>query len=342
MRAFLILVFLLTGFHGESEPVRIEWSGAFARQLSEYDLFADVATQSPGEGLVAYDLITPLFTDYADKHRFVYVPEGLAAQYDDYDAFSFPIGSALVKTFSYPGEDGEERRLIETRLLVHTKEKGWVGAAYVWNEAQTDAQLKVAGARIPLRWVDADGNTKATDYLVPNMNQCKHCHAGTGTMLPIGPKARNLNHTFEGHDQLAMWAELGILEGAPASDVAPRVARWDDTDAPVDLRAKAYLDINCAHCHNPRGLAGTTRLDLTYAQEDMEQRGVYYRPTAAGNASRGRYYAIVPGNPEASFLLYRLRSTESNIRMPETGRTMVHVEGARLIEEWIESLGDHE
>ena len=340
MRVGIAVVALLSALSTFANDWTLEWSGKFERKISAYDLFENTVEQIPREGLVAYTLITPLFTDYADKHRFVYLPPGTAATYHDYDAFTFPVGTALVKTFSYHDRDSDTRTLIETRLMFNTAEKGWVGASYVWNEEQTDADLKVAGKRIPLRWTDVNGDVHATDDLVPNMNQCNHCHAGTGTTLPIGPKARNINREFNGMNQIDHWTAIGILEGAPKSAEVPRVVPWDDESYPVDLRAKAYLDINCAHCHNTNGLAGSTRLDLTYAQEDMQQRGVYYRPTAAGNASRGRYYAIVPGNPEASFLLYRLRSTESNIRMPETGRTLVHKQGAQLIEEWIRSLGD--
>ena len=163
-------------------------------------------------------------------------------------------------------------------------------------------------------------------------------------MGPLGLKARNLNMDYNDGDeivnQLVQWTDMGFLKSAPAIDELPSVVPWDDSESPIALRAKGYLDVNCAHCHNPHGLAGSTRLDLTYAQEDMQQRGVYYRPTAAGNASRGRYYAIVPGNPDASFLLYRLRSTVPNIRMPETGRTVVHHEGTKMIAEWITSLGE--
>lgn len=337
MKRAIAVIALAASALTSADTVNIQWDGRFERQLSAYNLFADAKAQTPNDGLVPYDIITPLFTDYADKHRFVYIPNGTTATYHEYEPFEFPVGSALVKTFSHPTGGGI--RLIETRLMIHAESKGWVGAAYVWNDEHTDATLKVAGARIPLRWNRDNGDVVATDYLVPNMNQCKHCHAGHGTFAPLGPKARNLNREVDGKNQLVHWRDLGILKGAADPAEAPQVAAWDDASAPVDLRAKAYLDMNCAHCHNAIGLAGSTRLDLTYAQEDLQRRGVYYRPTAAGNASRGRYYAIVPGNPEASFLLYRLRSTEPNIRMPETGRTLVHQEGARLIEKWIASMG---
>jgi hypothetical protein len=134
---------------------------------------------------------------------------------------------------------------------------------------------------------------------------------------------------------------MGILRGAPASAEAPRLAVWDDpATGTIEQRALTYLDINCAHCHNPAGLAGPTLLNFTLDQALVDRPGVYHRPTAAGNASRGRNFAIVPGNPDASFLLTRISSTHAFIRMPQIGRTIVHDEGVALIREWILSLGD--
>src|SRR5690606_30232616 len=107
-----------------------------------------------------------------------------------------------------------------------------------------------------------------------------------------------------------------ILTGLPNSSnnenaVAglPHVPAMDDATAPLALRANAYLDINCAHCHNPNGLASITRLDLRWMQDDPLMRGILKRPTSAGPASADHYYAIQPGRPEDSFLLTRLSST---------------------------------
>jgi len=325
-----------------AESANIHWDGRFEMSISAYSLFADNEQQIPNEGLFPYDIITPLFTDYAEKDRFLFLPKGTSMTYREYAPFDFPIGAALVKTFSYPKDFRQPelgRRLIETRLLLHT-ENGWKGAAYVWNEDHSDAKLKVAGAVIDVEWFHHDGTPKGTQYLVPNMNQCKHCHRGTGTTLPIGPTARQLNRPYlNSKSQLNDWVEKKILNEKPDPEHIPKIAQWENVDEfNVADRALAYIDINCAHCHNPTGLASYTRLDLTYTQADPHRRGVMKKPTAAGNSSRGRFFAIVPGDPEASFLLHRLKSTEPHIRMPQTGRTMVHEEGVLLIAEWIKSL----
>ncbi len=325
--------------------VHIEWSGEFPRAISGFNLFADPVAQIPNAGLYAFDINTPLFSDYAVKDRFIYLPEGAVMTYREDEPFDLPVGTALVKSFSYPRDfrdPSKGRRLIETRLLIHAPE-GWVGAAYVWNDDATEATLKVAGKTVPVDWTDAQGVPRHTDYLVPNMNQCKYCHRGFGQTEPLGLRARQVNRTSPSVDgspnQLAHWSALGILKGAPAPEQAPRNAVWNDpATGTLEERALGYLDANCAHCHNSKGLAGPTLLNFTLDQALIHRPGVYHRPTAAGNASRGRNYAIVPGNPDASFLLTRLGSTHAFIRMPQIGRTVVHDEGVELIKEWILSL----
>jgi hypothetical protein len=131
---------------------------------------------------------------------------------------------------------------------------------------------------------------------------------------------------------------VGTLKGVPSPDDVPRAPAWDDASIPAEMRARTYLDVNCAHCHNPAGLASHTQLDLRYTQDDPTHRGILKRPTSAGRASANMYFAIVPGRPDASFLLHRLESAEPAVRMPQIGRTMPHDEGVALIREWIASL----
>lgn len=336
---------LVSTLHHTQVDAQLNWSGTFDRQLSTYNIFKDAPAQLAADSFVPYDVITPLFSDYADKHRFIHIPDGTSMTYDPESAFEMPIGSALVKTFSYPIDaryPEQGRRLIETRLMVHT-ENGWTGAAYVWNEAQTEATLKVAGAEIAVDWIDADGYCRSIKYLVPDMNQCKNCHRDTtGKMQPIGIKARHLNRDFSYPDpsanQLLTWSKMKILKGAPEPESIPALARWDDPSAPLADRAMSYLEVNCAHCHNPAGLSSHTGLDLRWVQDDAGLRGVMRRPTAAGNAARGRYFAIVPGDPDASFLIHRIRSERPDVRMPPVGRTIVDAEGAQLLADWVKSL----
>jgi uncharacterized repeat protein (TIGR03806 family) len=328
-------------------PVVPVSSGPFEK-LSRYRLFeGNPAEQVPAEGVIPYDLNSALFSDYAEKLRFVKLPPGTHAAYHESDAFEFPIGTVIAKTFAYPRDardPSQGRRLIETRIL-RREPDGWVALPYVWDAAQAEATLDVAGDAVDVRWIHVDGRERANSYIIPNVNQCKGCHKAGELMTPIGPKARHLNRDFAYRDgtenQLAHWSRLGVLDGAPAPDRSPRLAAWDDPKGgTLDDRARAWLEINCAHCHNPRGPARNTGLDLMAAQRNPALFGVNKPPVAAGIGSGGRMVDIVPGRPDESILVYRIASTHPGVMMPELGKRLVHEEGVALVRDWIAGMAD--
>lgn len=232
----------------------------FLNNLSEYNLFKGaLADHDPAEGVVAYSLNSPLFTDYAIKSRFIKLPKGTSVPYNAEDVFEFPVGTIIAKSFAHDidmTDPSRGRRLIETRILLRQKQ-GWIGLPYVWNEEQTEATLSVTGANIEVGKVLTDGSLHKVSHLVPNMNDCKRCHVD---QKPIGPKARFLNGDFAYEhgveNQLEYWSRSGILDNAPKPDVAPRLAIWnDESSGTLDERARSWLEINCAHCHSPDGPA---------------------------------------------------------------------------------------
>lgn len=314
-----------------------------APKLADYRLFRDAGGRQPN-GLTPYALNTPLFSDYAEKFRFLYLPPGTQARYRADGVLDFPVGSALVKTFAYPADlrrPDEKVRYLETRLLIRKRE-GWTALAYVWNADQTEAVLKRAGARFEVSFTDTHGQVRQVDYGVPNQNQCKECHQLDRTLEPVGPKARNLNGDYpyaEGREnQLAHWSRLGLLTGAPKPEDAPRAARWDDPAEPLEARARAYLDANCAHCHNPRAVASNSGLFLNLEETRPAALGVGKGPVAAGRGSGGLKVSIEPGHPEASILAYRMASNEPGVMMPELGRSLTHEEGVALIRDYIAGM----
>ena len=323
-----------------------------------------------GEGVTAYDLNTALFSDYALKLRTVWIPEGAGpAAYDAREAFAFPVGTVITKTFYYPaGEGGFDEvvrtreallhfdgsaldlsgvRLIETRVLVH-REGGWDAAAYVWDEAQRSARLSRTGDFIDLPLVDASGAREAFSYLVPNVNQCANCHetdTAEGGIRPIGPKARHLNRDFDyagtRANQLERWRELGLLEGGPAADEAPANLAWNGEmplPAMIEPAARGYLDVNCAHCHSRTGPADTSGLFLEPWEPVGPNLGLCKPPIAAGRGTGGRLYSIVPGDAHASILVHRMESDRADIMMPELGRALVDTEGVALVAAWIDQM----
>ncbi|MGA3205304.1 MAG: hypothetical protein ABSF12_22640, partial [Bryobacteraceae bacterium] len=147
------------------------------------------------------------------------------------------------------------------------------------------------------------------------------------------PKARHLNRD----NQLAYWTQIGYLQGAPAQ--APKQPVWDDpATGSLAERARAYLEVNCAHCHSPGGSASNTGLYLTDLETDPMRIGFCKTPVAAGKASADMLFDAIRGHPELSILVHRMASDEPKIMMPEIGRTIVHHEGVELIRSWLASL----
>lgn len=315
-------------------------------KLTDYGFFdGNPANQRPVAGVVPYALNTPLFTDYAEKLRFVKLPAGQPVAYNDTAVLAFPVGTTLIKTFYYPADfrdPSKGRRLIETRLLVHQPE-GWKALDYVWNDEQTDAFLEVAGDTKMVSYIDQDGKSHQQAYVIPNLNQCKGCHNRNELMTPIGPSVRQLNGELgygqSKENQLVHWKQTAMLTGMPPLVNCPKAPVWNDTKTgSLNDRARIWLDINCAHCHNPKGPAMTSGLNLSVSATDPTAIGLLKTPVAAGRGSGGRSYDIVPGKPDESILIYRLHSTDPGVMMPELGRKTVHAESLELLRAWITAM----
>jgi uncharacterized repeat protein (TIGR03806 family) len=323
-------------------PVQSFIAEPFPQTLSDWHLFVGQGDDlRPNQRVLPYDLNTPLFSDYAAKHRFVWMPPGTSAQYRQDQVFDFPVGTVLVKSFGFPA-DRRKEKLIETRLLVHGK-SGWVGLAYVWNEKQNEATLDLVPDPVAVRYTDVAGTQHAFTYYIPNANECKQCHENSRVMLPIGPKARNLNKDYAYADgvanQLGRWTQAGYLQGAPLPPhLAPKAAQWDAPQSgTLDDRARAYLDNNCAHCHQPGATAGYTGFDLRLTTLGLAALGVCRSPNSAGRVGT-LIYDLVPGKPEESILVARMESTRPKEMMPQIGRSVAHQEGIALVREWVRSL----
>ncbi|MGJ3234221.1 SO2930 family diheme c-type cytochrome [Marivirga sp.] len=314
-------------------------------KLSDYNFFkGDLADLAANENVHPYKLNSALFSDYAHKARFVQIPKGKSANYHSTEVMEFPVGSVLIKNFYYPNDFSKpdsERRILETRLLIH-EEKGWKALPYVWNDEQTEAFLEVAGATKSVSWRDTDGKTQKINYSIPNMNQCRSCHLKDGEIMPIGPSARQLNGDYEYAEkgemnQLEYWKAHGLLSNLPNENI-PQLVNYKNENAPLADRARAYLEINCGHCHRPEGPAKNSALHLMASVKNPAAWGVGKTPIAAGKGSGGLKYDIVPGKADQSILTYRMESTDPGIMMPELGRKMVHKEGLALVKDWINEM----
>lgn len=297
----------------------------------------------------------------------------------------FPVGTVISKTFTF--SNGEAEDIVETRLLIK-RQAGegviWAGLPYVWQteNGQRVARLAVAGASAEVSWNYLDPDPRVVDetgqrlrysgstdaYAIPQASQCITCHARESLeagAAPIGPKPRGMNRDYDYggnigvRNQLDYWCSTGLMTGCPADlSTAERLPEWNvagsSGEAPgsptdVEARTRAYLEANCAHCHTPRGVAKSTRLNLDQwirandggaavvtPRPVNRDYGICKSPVASGRGTGDRLYDIVPGDAMASIMHFRVGNADDPaIRMPPISRSVVHAEGHALIEEWI-------
>jgi uncharacterized repeat protein (TIGR03806 family) len=315
-----IPLFVLSACHPKPTGVEAHLDDHYPELLSEWKLFIGTPRElKPNQGVIPYDVNSPLFSNYASKFRTIWMPAGQSGAYDGQKVFNLPVGTILSKTFSF----GD--RHIETRLYIH-KANGWAGVTYVWNHAQSDAVLDVTPEPVPVKW-----NGMAFDYDIPNVNQCKVCHEGPEDNGPLGVTARNLNREYNystgAENQLVHWTKAGYLRSAPAPAQAPRFK--DD----LDSKARAYLDVNCGSCHVVGGRGMKSGVFLTASETNLKNLGVCKATTDTPHS-----FDIIPGKPDRSALLDRMLSTNRKIMMPDLGHSVVHKEGVDLIRQWIAAM----
>ena len=310
--------------------------------LSEYNFFVgEMSNQSPNTGVQPYDIIAHLFTDYALKKRFVWIPPGEKAHYvGDHKVLEFPVGTVIIKNFYYNNvQPSNTTRIIETRLLVR-KQEGWRFGEYVWNDDQTEAYLDLSGSYTDIEWIDENGVDRAANYRIPSDAECFTCHKNYNIASPIGPKPQNMNfdqeYTNGSANQLQKWMDLGYLEAMDPSSVST-VVDYTDINESLLERSRAYIDINCSHCHQEGSHCDYRPMRFAYSETtELINLGVCVEPNELINSDL--IYVISPGNSERSVMHFRLGSTAEEYRMPLLGRTIVHEEGLELIENWINSL----
>lgn len=363
-------------------------------RLDQYGLFQDPAEprKNPNGFGLPYDLNTILFSDYAVKYRFMFLPpDGSGkvqkATYQDhedcttlaiFDCYTatpvFPVGTVFAKTFAF--RDGGNETVVETRLLIKRQKPNgdieWVGLPYEWTtdangrpyaaltlQGDTrsvsydyddpDAQVVDAGGK-PLHY----GPGTVSAYQIPNAGGCILCHNGDDLepgSPPIGPKIRNLNKSYTYPDgstqnQLGFMQARGMIDLPDDPSKLERLPKWNvpgdsgqaaSTPADIHQRVRAFLEVNCMHCHNPAGNAQNSGLSLDSFVEPMDEgHGICKPPTAAGNAANVGNYDIQPNDSAQSILPARLASVTPGIRMPPISRTVTQTEAATLVEQWVD------
>lgn len=327
-----------------TDSLGVNWRAllsAECEKLSSYNLFYDHSDPRKGANVngVRYELNSELFTDYARKYRYLFIPDGMQAQYAEKEVFDFPVGTVLAKVFALPIDTSlPEDVIIEVRLMIH-RDAGWVGLVYVWKEDVKSAVLDLDSESIDFS-LSHNGQTYSGEYTVPSFGSCSTCHQFNEGISPIGPKARLLNKKIdvagEKINQLVYWSQEGLLQGLPEIlddvDLAPD---WRDETKSLTDRAKAYLDINCAHCHRPEGSASLSGLKMEFGRKDIDyDHGV----CNSAHGWRGGGFDIWPGDGENSSMPLRMTLSGAPDRMPPLGRSLVDVEAVELIKQWIDAM----
>lgn len=326
------------GLMGPSEATAAP-AGEPPARLSETGLYAAGSTTQIRPGIVAFAPQYPLWSDAADKRRWLRVPAGKSIDASKPDAWAFPPGTQLWKEFSHAG------RPVETRTIERLPDGTWRFATYVWREDGREADLA------PLRGTTvAVGDAPGGRYAVPSRGDCLACHGGAAVPV-LGVSALQLSpdrDPLAAHGGSARGAEVdlpglvarGWLRGLPPALMAqpPRIA----ADTPTERAALGYLHANCGHCHNRSG--NQVPLRLTLAQSVAEPRasrdaalmsavGAASRYRMPGMASDARL--VVPGDAKASVLALRMQSRQAQTQMPPLGTALPDTEGLALVARWI-------
>ncbi len=276
------------------------------RLLSETGAFADTAALAPGAGLFPFEVNAPLWSDGAQKSRWISAPG--PATFSEHEAWRFPAGTVFVKHFERDG------RRLETRFLVVGQEV--YGLTYRWRDDQKDAEL-------------IDGMEHGPDgWTFPGRDDCLRCHTPQAGWV-LGARTGQLHRG----DQLARLGKAGLVS-IPEHARLDALADPQDATAPLESRVRSYVEANCMHCHIPSG-SGRGYFDARVSTP-LADSLIIDGPVADALGVEGARI-VAPGEPAHSLLLDRLRRTDER-RMPPLAVSRTDDAAAKLIEEWIRAL----
>jgi hypothetical protein len=289
-------------------------------------LYADLATKSLAPGVREYAPAFPLWSDGADKRRWISLPAGSVIDASDPNEWVFPVDTRVWKEFSLQGVR------VETRLWHKVTSNFWVNAVYVWNQDQTAAP-RSKGGDIPL-----GGGT----YHVPTQEECEKCHRGRTEHI-LGFSAVDLGLPGATGVTLEALAAEGRLQPPPAST---HLSIGDDGTG-VAAPALGWLHANCGNtCHNGNSLATAFTAGMHLRLDPRELDG---RPTTTsaaltttvGVAVRNVNWdgvRIIPGDPQESLLYDLISQRGTGQQMPPIATRIIDEANVARIAEWIRRM----
>ena len=316
-------------------------SQTFPRRISESGLFASVEEQTPAAGVMPYSINAELWSDDADAERFVAVPHELSIKAEG-PAWTFPRDSVLVKTLSLEMHRGDpaSRRRIETQIL-HYDGIDWMPYTYQWNDEQTEASLvEATGTENTFEIMDSEapGGKRAQTWRFAGRAECQRCHnrwSGPALAFNTPQLNKDLDLGGKSHSQIDIFAQIGLLETPVAAENRPKLASPANLSATLDDRARAYLQVNCAHCH--RMHSGGAVLSLMHYDVPLDKTNMVGMRPSQGTFGIYAAQVIAPRDPFRSIMLYRMAKLGGG-RMPHIGSLEVDRDGVELISQWIEQM----
>lgn len=293
--------------------------------LSETGLYrADVSTLA--EGVHAYSPRYQLWSDGAEKKRWISLPVGTQIDTADMDYWSFPAGTKLWKEFT---RDGVR---VETRLLQKQSSGAWYAVAYQWRADQKEADAVPNGVR----------NASGTPHDVPNGDDCLTCHSQMPDKA-LGFSALQLSHAAEAAGGALEWTLDTLIRDDLLT--APPAQSFTVPGAALDQDFFGYLHANCGHCHNPKGTANQqTGLDLWLKVADLAgpitassvYQGIFDRDIVWLDAEHPNApKRIAPGSLPDSAMYQRFVEKGHTWSMPPLGTEVVDPAAKKLFEDWI-------
>jgi uncharacterized repeat protein (TIGR03806 family) len=318
--------------------------------LSATGAFADLATLEAASGILPYSVQSPLWSDGAQKRRWMALPSGSRVGYAEEGAWQFPEGTVFIKHFGMLLDERapDDVHRLETRFLVAAQGGGYYGLVYKWDDDQRDARLLLDGGEELLDIIGADGSLRQQRYTYPSQRACGACHSersgqvmGVRTAQLDGPYRRGAGEPSApaestNENQLTAWAALDVFDAASAEALSghQHLVPLADEAASLETRIRSYWDSNCATCHN--AASPFPSWDARFSTP-LDEQGVLLAEPHSGSSPDG-VRLIVPGDPEHSLIYLRSQSDQPALRMPPLLRNRVDETYVELLRQWIEAL----